>query len=553
MNANFLALVLNLLMAITLAGCGEKASRSHSNSRTFENPKSNAGAPPSLTPEQRMEAEAQKAAPFILRGEVRSAVPAYQIPEKLRTRLQETNPELIAPRSTKFEVFNQHLDIRAKDSSMTFTAVLRIPGKQEEPIELKCQFDQSSAPWACDQMYPVDPKVAAERRLQATVNCLDTFACERVGVELFVVIDGKTESQLFQNQKFSARRASSGDVEESEPYGVKTLERPVPVGPAPPRDTKVYEKPTPPPTRPREVPAPAPKPDLEPVPLPEPPAQAPAPTTEPEAESSPELNEGELEVMMDDPNSAIEISAPIPMPRPGRGQFSIPGIETLRPEIGNGVKAQAFGFHHGGTLRSGAELQRAGDGFVCRQRENRNFGTDMTIQLLKGAAKATERAHPNKSPIVIANISKQGGGRLCGTSSCHRSHQTGLDVDIAYPSLKRNSDMWSLCGPGGCRAGGKISDDFDEQRFFTFVKTLVAARSRPVIALFVDTQIKRHMCQWARNKGEDISNANSPAFLALQAMKHQPGHHNHVHVRFKCPGNRDCRDATVSLGRGNGC
>lgn len=503
------------------------------------------------TTEEKIEAEAQKAAPFILRGEVHSAVPAYQVPEKLRARLQETNPELIAPRSTKFEVFNQHLNIRAKDSSMTFTAVLRVPGKQEEPIELKCQFDQASAPWACDQMYPVDPKVAAERRLQATVNCLDTYACERVGVELFVVIDGKTESQLFQNQKFSARRASSGDVDESEPHGLKELDRPVPVGPAPPRDPKVYQKPTRPEARPSPRPTDATPPQLVPTPIPAP-APTPAPQ-EPEAEASPELEGGELETVMDDPNSAIEISAPIPMPRPARGQFSIPGIETLRPETGNGVKAQAFGFHYGGTLRSGSELQESGDGFVCRQRANRNFGTDMTIQLLKGAAKAMERAHPNKSPIVIANISKQGGGRLCGSSSCHRSHQTGLDVDIAYPSLKRNSDMWSLCGPGGCRSGGKISDDFDEQRFFTFVKTLVAAQNRPVIAMFVDTQIKRHMCQWARNKGEDISNPNSPAFLALQAMKHQPGHHNHVHVRFKCPGNRDCRDATVSLGRGNGC
>jgi murein endopeptidase len=505
-----------------LAGCGEKASRGRTSARTFEHPKSEAATPPDqpLTPEQKIEAEAQKAAPFILRGEVHSAVTAYQVPEKLRARLQETNPELIAPRSTKFEVFNQHLNIRAKDSSMTFTAVLRVPGKQEEPIELKCQFDQSSAPWACDQMYPVDAKVASERRLQATVNCLDTYACERVGVELFVVIDGKTESQLFQNQKFSARRASSGDVDESEPHGLKSLERPVPVGPAPARRPRVLEKPTPPTQQ---------------------------------APSSPELSEGELDEVMEDPNSAIEISAPIPMPRPGRGQFSIPGIETLRPETGGGVKAQAFGFHYGGTLRSGSELQGSGDGFVCRQRANRNFGTDMTIQLLKGAAKAMERAHPNKSPIVIANISKQGGGRLCNSGSCHRSHQTGLDVDIAYPSFNRNRDMWSLCGPGGCRSGAKISDDFDEQRFFTFVKTLVAAQGRPVIAMFVDAQIKGHMCQWARNKGEDISNPNSPAFLALQAMKHQAGHHNHVHVRFKCPGNRDCRDATVSLGRGNGC
>ncbi len=71
--------------------------------------------------------------------------------------------------------------------------------------------------------------------------------------------------------------------------------------------------------------------------------------------------------------------------------------------------------------------------------------------------------------------------------------------------------------------------------------------------MFVDTQIKRHLCRWARNRGEDISSPDAPAFRALQAMKHSPGHDDHVHVRFKCPGNRDCRDATVSLARGTGC
>jgi murein endopeptidase len=217
------------------------------------------------------------------------------------------------------------------------------------------------------------------------------------------------------------------------------------------------------------------------------------------------------------------------------------------------VKAQAIGFHNAGTLRNGTTLPASGPGFVCRKRANRNYGTEMTIQLLEGAAGAVEKAYPNKSPFVIANISKQGGGHLCNYGSCHASHQTGLDVDVAFPSQKHNTDLWSLCSSGRCKAGAKISDDFDEDRFFLFVKTLVAAKNKPVIAFFIDTQIKKYMCQWARNKGENLSDPDSPAFKALQAMKHEPGHHNHVHVRFKCPGNRDCRDATVSLGRGTGC
>jgi murein endopeptidase len=568
MKARNLGLTLTLLILTAQFGCGDTRSRQNSGARTFEDekpaapqPQASAPAPApapapetSETPEQKNDREALKAAPMILRGEVRNAMPAYRVPEKLRERLQETNPELVAPQSKSFEVFNQHLHIKAKDSSMTFTAVLRIPGKQEEPIELKCNFDQSAAPWSCDQMYPVDPRVAAERRLQATVNCLDTHKCERVGVELFVVIDGKTESQLFQNQKFSARRATSGDVEETED-GVKALPKPVPVGPLAPLRPRILEKPTPekPPVQPAPGPA-APAPEAAPQEAETVPAPVPAaPAPEPEIVPPPELSESELQEAMDDPNSAIEITAPIPMPRPGRGQYSIPGIETLHPETGRGVKTQAIGFHNGGTLRDGTTLPASGPGFVCRKRPNRNYGTEMTIQLLEGAAGAVEKAYPNKSPIVIANISKQGGGHLCNFGSCHASHQTGLDADVAFPSRKHNTDLWSLCSTGRCRAGAKISDEFDEDRFFLFVKTLVAAKNKPVIAFFIDTQIKKYMCRWARDKGENLSDPDSPAFKALQAMKHAPGHHNHVHVRFKCPGNRDCRDATVSLARTTGC
>lgn len=564
MNARILALVLNFLMMAALIGCGDPQTRSQSGATTFEHERENNPASPAspaspaapkgktppadnslptLTPEQKNDREAEAAAPFILRGEVKNSMPVYEVPERLRERLKESNPELVAPQSKNFKVFNQHLHIRAKDSSMTFTAVLKIDGKQDEPIELKCNFDQASAPWSCDQMYPADARVASDRRLQATVNCLDTHRCERVGVELFVVINGKTESQLFQNQKFYARRATSGDVEE-ESGGLKKLEKPVPVGTLSPRRPRIQEKPTPG----KKQKQPAPEAQPEPAPAPEP-----EPASTPEPPPPQDLNDNELQEVMDDPNAAIEISAPMPMPKPAKGKFSIPGIETLHPETGSAVKPQAFGFHNGGTLRSGTPLPQSGAGFVCRGRADRNFGTELTISLLRGASAATDQAYKNRSPIVIANISKSGGGRLCNGGSCHASHQTGLDVDIAFPSQKRNTDMWSLCASGGCRAGGKISDDFDEERFFLFVKTLVGAKSQPVIAMFVDTQIKKHMCQWARNKGEDIDDPNSPAFRALQSMKHEPGHHNHVHVRFKCPGNRDCRDATVSLGRGTGC
>lgn len=561
-----------LALITTTVGCGEKPRR-QLGQRTFINENREAAkkfeSEKDLSPEARMAYEAEKAAPLIVKGEVKNPVPAYKMPQKFYERLEKTQPQLAVKSSTQFQITDQHLHISTKTNRMTFSGTLKIPGKQDEAIELACTFNQSHVPWSCDQMYPTNAKVAEERRLQATVNCLDTFRCEQVGVELFVVINGKTESQLFQNGKFVARKAVSGDIEEDvppvKPVGQDEYIPPVKTVPGKPttkkedvppieqlpqkprnyqpqvedpsKDIKVYEKPA------------APQPETQQI---SPPAEV---KPQEQSEFGPELSEEELEQLMDDPNQAIEFSAPMPMPAPAKGKYSIPGIETLRPNTGDNVKSQAIGSHNRGILQNGATLH-SGTGMLCRHRANRNYGTDLTIQMLTEATADVDAKFPGHSPIVVANIAKQGGGKLCNPSGCHASHQTGLDVDVVFPSTKKVSDMWSLCGPNQahCAPGNHISDNFDTARFWHFVKTLNCAKGQPVIAMFIDKEIKRYMCKWVRqNTNEDLTDPDSCGYRTLQAMKHARGHYNHVHVRFKCPGNRDCRDATVSLGRGTGC
>lgn len=571
-------LILALIMATV--GCGEKKRSNRSGSRTFitDNPEllEKQEFERSLTPEARVEYEFNKAAPLITKGRVKSEMKPYEMPKKFFERLEKTEPRLAVKASAKFKISEPFLDIRSRKNRMTFTGLLKVDGKQDEKIELSCAFDASQVPWTCSEMIPTDTKIAEERRLQATAVCLDTFKCEETGIEIFVVIDGKTESRLYQTKNFSARKAVSGDIEEEAPevQRVGPQEdtppvKPVPGKPTPPKeaeppvqqvkprdyqpqvldpkkDPKILEKPAAPRIQNQPQPQQPPAPQTQPA---APQAQA-QPMTE---EFGPDLSEQELEEAMEDPNQAIEFNAPLPMPSPSKGKYSIPGIETLRPEMGGDVRPQAVGAHNRGILKSGATLEDSA-GMMCRQRANRNYGTDMTIELLTEAAKSVNNG---QSKIVIANISKQGGGKLCRSpKKCHRSHQTGLDVDIVYPSTRAVSDMWSLCGPdqAECRSGSHISDNFDAERFWKFTKTLTCAKGRPVLAMFVDEQIKRYMCNWVRhNTSEDVTDADSCAYRTLQAMKHSPGHHNHVHVRFKCPGNRDCRDATVSLGRGTGC
>jgi murein endopeptidase len=641
------------------------------------------------TPEQREQM------PLLFKREATFPVPVYQIPEKIRTRLEKSNPELVSPQTTTFTVSNQSLKIDMKDKSMTFSGTLKITGKPNEDIQLQCRFDAAQIPWSCSDMIPTNLAVAKQRRLQATANCLDTYRCKDLGLELFVVINGKTESQHFQNEPFQIRRATSGDAEEDETEveaedtpesttpaapqqgqppapaaGKKYLEKPTPStqpktestkkiqdrlpreNSAPARATPSAPTPTPAPAAPstkapnvaappvsappkaesqsapanntgkpaqQTRPAPvapatpsAPAPTVAPAPTTAPaPAQpataapsapaanpapapstattptsrrgdkqattapAPAPTTtyQPESPESAdiqgaqeslevEITDAELDELLDDPNQGLELKAPVPVPAPTKSEFSIPNIETLRPDIGKGVPNQAINLHYKGSLIKGTELPEVGPGYKARRVENRSWGTNLMIDMLTKVSKSLVDNFPRNPPLVIANISKQSGGKL----GRHRSHQTGLDVDIALPSIQPVDQMWNACGAGkvtlkgktrtvtgkGCTSG-KMASQFDEARFWLFLKQFTCAEQKPVIAMFLDRAIKKHMCEYARANNEDLSNPQSCAFRALQAIKHEFGHHNHVHVRLRCPGNRDCRNAIVTLANGTGC
>jgi murein endopeptidase len=557
------------------------------------------------------------------------AVTIYQTPVEIRERLRDQRPDLVVESGQGFTVEKPFLNISSQSSTMTFTAILSVKNKPPENIELKCTFDKAKSPWSCNDMYPVDPNVARQRRLQATVSCadnfrwaLDSYPCEDVGIELYVVVNGKTETQLFQTRKFGVRVATSGDEEvEDHRTNLKELPEPIPAGPRTqekaadkpsemqPIDPISAERPK------RQTPEAKPGPNFEPAPEgqttfgPEPEAEQPRaeepklrpkPRPEPEPEPAPveqtkptpepltseeenpiifapvpdeaeNLSDDELKEVIDDPNVALEFTAPIPQPRPDNGPKSIPGVEQLRPEIGDSVADQAQGSHNNGRLLRPAQLPDDGAGYVCRDHGNKDYGANIMIDLIKGAAQRAKRE--SKPPIVIATIAKQGGGCVTTASGrCHSSHRNGLDVDIVFPSKERKRDMWAACEAVEqtrkvrrmghmqdrrgtfCRVGGSISSQFDTERFWAMSQAFVCARGAPVIAMFLDPEIKKHMCNYAKNNG-GIGDSSSCAYKTLRAMKDEPGHYNHVHIRLRCPGNRGSRgqDSIVTLGDGTGC
>lgn len=473
-----LALILSLLPA-----CGQ-----------FRTEKPEKPEKPLLATPTQQAASTEETPYFIKKAERETEIPSYSVPEPIRNQIVRENPEILPPESQAFQLKNPQLKIKVKEATMIFTGTLWVKNAAPERIELACKFDPAKS-WICANMYPVSESIAKARRLQATVNCMDSYQCDEVGIELFVRINGKIESRFFQSIPFQVRRASSGDQDEG----------PIPV-----------------------------------------------------TETAP-LTEKEVEDMIDDSNAAFEVEAPIPVPRPSSGEYSIPEIETYRPAPPpSQVPNQAVGAHNRGHLEKGAQLPTQGPGYQVRNGKVRSHGTNSMIESIQLAAAAMVQASPQGSDIVIADISNPTGGRLANRSGrFHASHQTGLDADIAFPMKNGQAgDLWAACSSGGgrCARGQGVSANFDTERFWTFASSMVCQPQEPVIAMFIDTEIKRHLCAWARAKfPSELNNPSSCVFKTLRAMKYEPGHHNHVHVRLKCPGNPDCRNATVSLGKGTGC
>jgi penicillin-insensitive murein endopeptidase len=178
-----------------------------------------------------------------------------------------------------------------------------------------------------------------------------------------------------------------------------------------------------------------------------------------------------------------------------------------------------------GCLQGAATLPVSGPGYeVMRLKRNRRFGHPTLIAYIQRLAAAARRAKVGL--VVVGDLSQPRGGP---TPSGHRSHQTGLDADIAYTA------------PAGVRAG-HVSRRAREQSSAVAVIDLkthettpawtpavveligIAAADPAVDRIFVNPSIKKLLC-------------TGPTAKAPWQGRLRPwyAHHDHFHVRLKCP------------------
>lgn len=183
--------------------------------------------------------------------------------------------------------------------------------------------------------------------------------------------------------------------------------------------------------------------------------------------------------------------------------------------------AESHGKPAEGGLEDGARLPKRGAGFFHIGKHP--FGTDETVTYTQYAAWVVAKLFPGTAPVVVGDISRDGGGRL----PPHRSHRSGRDVDIGYYARANKKLRWFKA----------LEDELDSAKTWTLVEALL--RTGAIQYIFIDRGIQEQLYRHARAEGWDEATLDAifqyPGGRKRTIIRHVRGHRNHLHVRFRCP------------------
>lgn len=205
--------------------------------------------------------------------------------------------------------------------------------------------------------------------------------------------------------------------------------------------------------------------------------------------------------------------------------------------------AESIGSYNAGCLRGAATLPIEGTGFqVMRLSRNRYYGHPNLVQFIENLGLATSTQ--GLGTILVGDLGQPRGAPMV---SGHRSHQTGLDVDMWFllsPEANSRSltdherEKWNA--PSVLVSG---TDDIDLRHWAIANEQILelAARMPEVDRIFVNPSIKRHLCNQAGKRDW------------LRKIRPWWKHDDHFHVRLKCPADsKECQNQEP-LPQGDGC
>jgi penicillin-insensitive murein DD-endopeptidase len=206
---------------------------------------------------------------------------------------------------------------------------------------------------------------------------------------------------------------------------------------------------------------------------------------------------------------------------------------------------RAIGGYSAGCVSGAVSLPPDGEGFqLMRLTRRRFYGHPELASFISTLGRQVRKA--KLGTLLIGDLGQPRGGP---TPSNHRSHQSGLDVDIWFwrsPDAARRpltlDERETLSAPSLVLGSG---DAVDPARFSQADSKVLrmAAESPAVERIFVHAAIKRHLCRTEPARGREWLRKLRPWF----------GHDDHFHVRLKCPaGSPECQ-TQETIPEGEGC
>jgi penicillin-insensitive murein endopeptidase len=187
-------------------------------------------------------------------------------------------------------------------------------------------------------------------------------------------------------------------------------------------------------------------------------------------------------------------------------------------------------------------LEPQGPGFeVLRRARRRFFGHPALVDYVRRLAAEARRA--GLPALLVGDLAQPRGGPA---PSGHGSHQSGLDVDLAY--TRPPDSLWSPLDPER-RETLEFPAVVDPVRGTPtelwhprILRLLELAASDPVVdRIFVHPTVKREACAAA---------AGAPWVSRLRPWW---GHHDHFHVRLRCPAESPRCIGQPPVPLGDGC
>ena len=199
---------------------------------------------------------------------------------------------------------------------------------------------------------------------------------------------------------------------------------------------------------------------------------------------------------------------------------------------------QSIGRPQRGRLMNASVLPRNPAAWFIRRPE-RAYGTRATVSQIQRVIQRVRRHFPRVHALAIGDLSARRGGRI----TMHGSHQSGRDVDLGF-YFKRP--------PRGYPAGFALAteDDVDVAACFALFTALADTAGRPggVERMYMTYETQELFYRLGRQHG--ISPVTLDRLFQYpdgpdsdHGLFHdEPGHDEHIHVRFSCaPSDRECR------------